>query len=125
MFGFALGSNPAADWNRSHCTVMGPLSITTRERIRFRDWSRTRRDRPNDRPNADRSRSSYPAFNDAIAGFSSLSTDESSVTVVDMATGFSRDYLRDSFNPNDAGDEFLAGRWMAALQEAGAIGTTG
>ncbi|MEN8115113.1 MAG: hypothetical protein ABFS21_12095 [Actinomycetota bacterium] len=65
-----------------------------------------------------------PAFNDAIASFGSLSTDESTVIVVDMVTGFSLDYLRSSNLPNDAGDEFMAGRWMDALREAGVIGAS-
>jgi lysophospholipase L1-like esterase len=64
-----------------------------------------------------------PAFNDAIAAFTSLSTDESSVIVVDMNTGFGLDYLRDEWHPNDAGDQFIASRWMTALQDAGLIST--
>ena len=36
----------------------------------------------------------YPAFNDAIASFGGLSTDESTVIVVDMTTGIGTDLLR-------------------------------
>lgn len=54
-----------------------------------------------------------PAFNDAIASFSDLSTDESLVFVVDMVTDFSLDGLRDGgWGMNDAGDEAVARRWM-------------
>jgi len=61
-----------------------------------------------------------PAFNDAIASFSDLSTDESLVFVVDMVTDFSLDGLRDGgWGMNDAGDEAVARRWMDALQETG------
>jgi hypothetical protein len=63
----------------------------------------------------------WPAFNDAIASFGDLSTERSSVTVVDMYTGFNLDDLPDGFHPNDAGDEEMAKRWMAALAESGAI----
>lgn len=68
----------------------------------------------------------WPAFNDAIASLRRLSTDRSTVTVVDMYTGFSLDdLLPDGFHPNDAGDQEMAGRWMRALQEAGAVNTDG
>jgi len=67
----------------------------------------------------------WPAFNDAIASFGRLSTDRSSVTVVDMYTGFSLDDLPDGFHPNDAGDQEMARRWMKALQEAGVVDTNG
>ena len=66
-----------------------------------------------------------PAFNDAVASFASMSTDESSVIVVDMETGFSLSDLRDPWHPTDAGDEVIASRWMTALQEAGVIATSG
>ena len=62
-----------------------------------------------------------PAFNDLIASFASLSTDGSSVIVVDMETGFSLDDLRDPWHPTDTGDEIMASRWMEALQDAGVI----
>jgi hypothetical protein len=60
-------------------------------------------------------------FNDAIASFAELSTDDSSVIVVDMETGFSLDDLRDPWHPTEAGDEIIARRWMDALQDAGVI----
>jgi len=63
-----------------------------------------------------------PAFNDHLASFTSLSTDQSSVIVVDMETGFGLDLLRDGVHPTDAGFELMAARWMTALQEAGVIG---
>jgi acyl-CoA thioesterase-1 len=62
-----------------------------------------------------------PAFNDAVASFASLSTDESSVIVVDMETGFSLSDLRDPWHPTEAGDEIIASRWLTALQDAGEI----
>lgn len=62
-----------------------------------------------------------PVFNDAIASFTSLSTDESEVIVVDLNTGFSLDYLRDGWHPTDAGDQLIACRWMKALEDAGLI----
>lgn len=66
----------------------------------------------------------YPAFNDAIASFGSLSTDESTVMFVDMYTGISTDLLRsDNLTFTDAGDEVMASRWMAALKESGVIST--
>ncbi len=66
----------------------------------------------------------YPALNDSIAGFGSLSTDESTVMGVDMHTGISTDLLRsNNLSFNDAGDEVLASRWMAALEESGVIST--
>ena len=64
-----------------------------------------------------------PVFNDAIASFTSLSTDESSVTVVDVNTGFGPDHLRDEWHPSDLGDRLIASRWLQALQEAGLIAT--
>jgi acyl-CoA thioesterase-1 len=65
-----------------------------------------------------------PVFNHAIAAFTSLSTDESSVIVVDMNTGFGPDHLQDEWHPNDAGDQLIASRWMQALQDAGLISTS-
>lgn len=66
----------------------------------------------------------YPAFNDAIASFGNLSTEESTVMVVDMTTGVSTDLLRsNNLSFTDAGDELMAGRWMAALEESGVIST--
>ena len=65
------------------------------------------------------------AFNAAVASFASLSTGESSVVVVDFATGFDPDYYRDAVHVTDAGDEFFAGRWMAALEDSGVIATSG
>jgi len=62
-----------------------------------------------------------PVFHDAVAGFTSLSTDESEVIVVDMNTGFTLDYLRDEWHPTDAGDQLIASRWMKALEDAGLI----
>lgn len=67
----------------------------------------------------------FSAFNDAVASFVGLSTDESSVIVVDMETGFGLSDLRDGLHPTDAGDEIMASRWMAALQEAGVIDVSG
>jgi hypothetical protein len=68
----------------------------------------------------------YPAFNDAIASFGSLSTDESRVLFVDMTTGISTDLLRsNNLSFTDEGDEMMAGRWMAALEELGVISTNG
>ena len=64
---------------------------------------------------------SWPALNDAIASFADLSTEGSSVVVVDMFTGFSMDYLVDSAHPNDDGDEEMARRWMTGLREAEVI----
>ncbi len=66
-----------------------------------------------------------PAFNDAVASFAGLSTDDSSVIVVDMETGFNLSDLRDALHPTDAGDEIMANRWMIALQEAGVIDASG
>lgn len=63
----------------------------------------------------------WPAFNDAIASFDRLSTDDSSVIVVDMSSGFSLDLLHDSAHPTDAGYEEMARRWMAALRESGVL----
>jgi len=63
-----------------------------------------------------------PAFNDAIESFARLSTEQSSVTVVDMFTDFSLDGLQDSAHMNDAGAAEMARRWMAALTDSGAIG---
>lgn len=68
----------------------------------------------------------YPALNDAIASFGSLSTDESTVMFVDMHTGMSTDLLRsNNLSFTDAGDEMMATRWMAALEESGVISTGG
>ena len=64
-----------------------------------------------------------PALNDAIGSFGNLSTNESAVIVVDMETDFDLDDLRDPWHPTDAGDELIAGRWMAALEESGVIST--
>jgi acyl-CoA thioesterase-1 len=80
---------------------------------------------PGPAPEFDQCSDDWPAFNDAIASFASLSTDESSVIVVDMETGFSLSDLRDQWHPTDAGDEVIASRWMTALQEAGVIVTSG
>ncbi len=66
----------------------------------------------------------YPALNDLIASFGSLSTDESIVMFVDMTTGISVDLLRsNNLEFTDAGDEVMAGRWMAALEESRVIST--
>ena len=66
----------------------------------------------------------YPALNDLIASFGSLSTDESIVMFVDMTTGISVDLLRlNGLEFTDAGDEVMAGRWLAALEESGVIST--
>jgi len=66
----------------------------------------------------------YPAFNDAIASFGSLSTEESTVMVVDMTTGISTDLLRsNNLSFTDAGDEVMASRWLAALKESGVVST--
>jgi lysophospholipase L1-like esterase len=63
----------------------------------------------------------WPAYNREIASFARLSTDRSSVIVVDMCTGFSLDDLGDSVHPNDAGDEEMASRWMSALSDSGVL----
>jgi len=66
----------------------------------------------------------YPTLNDLIASFGRLSTDESTVMFVDMTTGISTDLLRlNNLTFTDAGDEVMASRWMAALEESGVIGT--
>ncbi|MFV9671666.1 MAG: hypothetical protein ACNYZH_00450 [Acidimicrobiia bacterium] len=66
----------------------------------------------------------YPVFNDAIASFGNLSTDESMVIVVDMTTGMSTDLLRsNNLEFTDAGDEVMASRWMTALEESVVIST--
>jgi lysophospholipase L1-like esterase len=62
-----------------------------------------------------------PALNEAIASFSRLSTEQSLVTVVDMNTDFSVEDLADSRHPNDAGDQEMARRWMAAMLDADVI----
>ena len=66
-----------------------------------------------------------PAFNDAIASFASLSIGDSSVIVVDMATGYNPDHYRDAVHPDEAGEEFIADRWMTALRESGTISSSG
>ena len=44
--------------------------------------------------------------------------------IVDMSTGMDTDLLRsNNLSFTDAGDEAMASRWMAALEESGAIGT--
>lgn len=63
----------------------------------------------------------FPAFNDAIASFSSLSTDRSTVVVVDMYSDFDLDDLTDDVHPSAAGEEEMARRWMAALEESGVV----
>ena len=66
----------------------------------------------------------YPALNDLIASFGSLSTDESTGMFVDMHTGMSTEFLRSNdLTFTDAGDEVMAGRWMVALEESGVIST--
>lgn len=66
----------------------------------------------------------YPVFNDAIASLGDLSTDESTVVVVDVNTGMSTDLLRsNNLSFTDEGNEMMAARWMAALEESGAIST--
>ena len=68
----------------------------------------------------------YPGLNDALASFGNLSTDESTVMFVDMHTGMSTDLLRsNNLSFTDAGDEMMATRWMAALEESGVISTGG
>jgi hypothetical protein len=59
------------------------------------------------------------ALNGAPASFGSLSIQESSVVVVDTATGFDLDGIRDRRHSIDTGDEFIASHWMEAPQEAG------
>ncbi len=45
---------------------------------------------------------------------------------VDMHTGMSTDLLRsNNLSFTDAGDEMMATRWMAALEESGVISTGG
>lgn len=66
----------------------------------------------------------YPVFNDTIASLESLSTDESTVMVVDLHTGISTDLLRsNNLSFTDEGDELVAARWMTALEESGVIRT--
>jgi len=66
----------------------------------------------------------YPVFNDAVASFGDLSTDDSTVVVVDMQTGMSTDLLRsNNLSFTDEGNTLMAARWMAALEESGAIST--
>ncbi len=60
-----------------------------------------------------------PALNDGIASLSDLSTDESTVIVVDMETGYGLDKLRDGIHPDAAGDELMASRWMQAMEQQG------
>jgi hypothetical protein len=68
----------------------------------------------------------YPAFNDAIALFGDLSTDESTVMMVDMTTGVSPDLLRtNNMTFTDEGDKVMASRFMAALEESQSISTKG
>lgn len=68
----------------------------------------------------------YPALNDAIATFGSLSTNESTVMVVDVTTGVGKELLRSSnLAFTDEGDEVMASRWMAALEESGVISVGG
>ena len=62
-----------------------------------------------------------PVLNDAIVSLADLSTESSPIIVVDMETGFSADHLRDPYHPTDAGDEFIARRWMDALEESGVL----
>ena len=62
-----------------------------------------------------------PAFHDAVAPFNGLSTDESSVIVVDMYSGFDRYDLRDDWHPNDDGEQYMASRWMIAMERAGLL----
>jgi lysophospholipase L1-like esterase len=68
----------------------------------------------------------WPAFNDEVASFGRLSTDRSTVTVVDMFSDFDLDEATAvAGHPNAAGDEEMARRWMDALTESGAIDRAG
>lgn len=67
-------------------------------------------------PFGSRCTSDLPALNSSIASFGSLSTAESTVIVVDMATDFSLGDLRDDVHPTNDGDEVIATRWMTAIQ---------
>ncbi len=49
------------------------------------------------------------------------STARSPVITVNMHSGFSLSWLRDHVHPDPRGDQFMADRWMAALQDAGLI----
>ena len=63
-----------------------------------------------------------PNLNGEIAALAaSESTGQSPVITVNMHSGFSLGWLRDHVHPDPQGDEFMAGRWMAALQAAGLI----
>ena len=55
-------------------------------------------------------------LNDAMPGWAaSVSTADSPVVVVDLSTGFDLVNTTDGVKPNDAGAQFLADRWYAAL----------
>ncbi len=66
----------------------------------------------------------WPAFNDEVASFGRLSTERSSVAVVDMFSDFDLDVLVDGVHPNDTGDEEMARRWMTALTASSAVGAS-
>jgi hypothetical protein len=61
------------------------------------------------------------ALNDLIASFGELSTETSSVHVVDMVTGFPPGAFQTDGTPNELGAELMAQRWMDALRQAGLI----
>jgi lysophospholipase L1-like esterase len=66
--------------------------------------------------------SDLPDFNAFVRELASkLSTTQSPVIAVDMATGFFLDDLRDGVHPTDAGDLVLAERWFEALNAADLI----
>ena len=62
-----------------------------------------------------------PAFNEAVADLSELSTATSTVSVVDMYTGYDPTHFRDALHPSDEGYVFMAERWLEALVKAGVI----
>ena len=67
-------------------------------------------------------------FNDLVASMGNLSTGSSRVVVVDMNSGFDPDWIVNygrKVSPLDEGDQEMAARWFAALQEAGLLDRSG
>lgn len=63
-----------------------------------------------------------PNLNSEISALAaSEHTAQSPVIIVDMHSGFSLSWLRDHVHPNLEGEQFMAARWIAALQAAGLI----
>ena len=68
----------------------------------------------------DRCSVDIPNLNSEIATLAGEeSSGQSPVIVVNMHTGFSLSWLRDHVHPNPDGEQFMAGKWKAALQAAG------